>query len=796
MKLITIFPPGRAQARPHREMIVYGRRNYYKRKYVQRRSICAACGTDTFLSSYNATRCFHVARLPLFPVAQNRVFDHCPICNAATEESLRTWRRLKRDDLAPALNHLCKFPADPAAARYALALVTRLDDENAFDEVAERILTHHFENSLLLAELGAAFHHFGRTRDGNDALLRSLALHEDPRLRSHLAYYQSVPPQPPASPPPPLLPQLLPLTALPLILLAGLLLLGKAAFLGAPRQVFLLNGINRPYDVLVNGEQTRLEAMAWVPIKSGPRTFCIEPVPGGEDIDPFVQTFRAPLFNRGAGKRVTLLNPDRSAILLWERATYGDPAAAVTLPADAPSRFHAGNNVYVFQDIDAALTSLPQALKKNPSPDVTHLDGLRQLTRFDPAANATIILGNGQHDTLIEYTRHGLRYHPDNESFLTLLAAYWDPPRALACLEERLSERPILVEWHRYYQELTVRYHPETDLLTTYRRLHAAEPENREIAFLLGRLIDNPSESISILERAARPPGASAYALHALAYLHMSRSDYERALELEEAALELLPDKPRFRALEEEMLLATGRFSDLIKRRRAAFSADESNQSAAVSLASLLALAGETSEARAVAARHLERTIGSGSSPDAKKRHAEISALFDAVLAQCDHDLAAFARASDRISFGQWPYYAAIAKRDLVRAIALLQEDAGQSWREHLLLYSVAAAEGIDTIALEEIEKAARLLRQGGPRERPIAEWFTPEAAAPNLEEVYGLKQWPQDTRIILTALAARFPRMQEIYFSAARAMNYDPAFPGTILPELLENPNTALQIE
>ena len=174
------------------------------------------------------------------------------------------------------------------------------------------------------------------------------------------------------------------------------------------------------------------------------------------------------------------------------------------------------------------------------------------------------------------------------------------------------------------------------------------------------------------------------------------------------------------------------------------------------------------------------------------KRHAELSALFDAVLAQGEHNIDAFAEASDRITFGEWPYYAAIANRDIVRAIALLREGGDRSWREHLPLYSLAAAEDIDTIAREHIEKAVRLLREAGPREHPVAEWFTRDAVAPGLEEIYGIKQWPQDTRIILTALGARFPRMQDIYFTAARKMNYDPAFPGTVLHELLEKPNTA----
>src|SRR5262249_6914786 len=91
----------------------------------------------------------------------------------------------------------------------------------------------------------------------------------------------------------------------------------------------------------------------------------------------------------------------------------------------------------------------------------------------------------------IKYAAELLRFDPGDVATLSGVVSQARPERARPFREKALHRRPILLEWHRHYQSLVERRHPERDLVPAYQKLLHENPDDPSAMYLLARLIDD-----------------------------------------------------------------------------------------------------------------------------------------------------------------------------------------------------------------------------------------------------------------------------------------------------------------
>src|SRR5262249_44694619 len=135
----------------------------------------------------------------------------------------------------------------------------------------------------------------------------------------------------------------------------------------------------------------------------------------------------------------------------------------------------------------------------------------------------------------VEYVKRVPQIDPDSGLFLSWFTAIAPPEEVLQFMAPRLEARPLLVEWHRSYQTLMEREHPEVDLRARYRQLAADLKDAACAVYLYGR-VEEPSERPKLYERAAaaNPPCPAAF--QGLGYIALSEGRFADAVRWMEKA--------------------------------------------------------------------------------------------------------------------------------------------------------------------------------------------------------------------------------------------------------------------
>ena len=146
----------------------------------------------------------------------------------------------------------------------------------------------------------------------------------------------------------------------PLVLL-GLVgvYLAAAAIGGHSRKVFLVNGLNKPYAVAVNGKEHKLTPNGATPIEIPEGDVQVEfrdPEVSGDPIQLQIET---PFFSRPFLNRTFVLNPDRLAVLIQEQVEY----SATPVNTNLPYKLLVGESLYVLDGIDYPFVDFPPTLE-------------------------------------------------------------------------------------------------------------------------------------------------------------------------------------------------------------------------------------------------------------------------------------------------------------------------------------------------------------------------------------------------------------------------------------------------
>src|SRR5690606_29534816 len=137
---------------------------------------------------------------------------------------------------------------------------------------------------------------------------------------------------------------------------------------------------------------------------------------------------------------------------------------------------------------------------------------------------------------------------------INIAASVFDFESFSALAQPRLDARPVRVDWHRAYQHVAGRHLDPAAPLDRYRALAAAEPRDSALAYLQGRLEEDPAASMALFEQAMQLPQPTPYAAHALAFYHAAMADYASALRYSDQARASDADDPSFAAVRRSIL--------------------------------------------------------------------------------------------------------------------------------------------------------------------------------------------------------------------------------------------------
>ena len=327
--------------------------------------------------------------------------------------------------------------------------------------------------------------------------------------------------------------------------------LGSAVWIGQNRKVYFVNGTNKPYSVTVQGNRHMLPTRTVVPIRvaEGDIEVAFDDKPGLEPVRGQIDTS---FWGRPFAGHTFVVNPDQSAIIVEEESVYSKNNPRM---GNAPT-VHFGAGFYAMPGVDYEFEEFPPTLQVKGSGDVTKsrvalINTLAPETRLIMAQELTP-------DRQLALCRKLLLLDPGETMFLYWLSALLPPEEAITFVEPRLADRPILVEWHRVYQTLMERAHPETDLRPKYRQLVAETNSHAEALYLLGRSDPDLAESEKLYRQAAAAKPASGFACQGLGYRAMSEGKFPEAVEWLEKALTLPVDRTVARMYYHDALLAKG----------------------------------------------------------------------------------------------------------------------------------------------------------------------------------------------------------------------------------------------
>ena len=565
-----------------------------------------------------------------------------------------------------------------------------------------------------------------------------------------------------------------------LALLAVGIYLGVALWEGHSRRIWFVNGLDRAYDVDVDGRRVHLPALGHVAVNLPEGRSTVAFADSSIPLPPQTFEVNTPFVSRPFEKRSFVVNPDRAALIYTIQTTYSASTSALGLgSSEAPHRLYVGDLFYSFSNIDYPFSAFPKSIElpnRNEAVSKTQLENLSSGSAFDRLSILSKELGN---DAVTTYVKNYALCNAGDSRFVLIASALLPPDQAIEFLRPRLDAKPVQVEWHRAYQELIERVHPELDLVKEYQARLDRDPSDPSLMYLLGRVTPDRKEATRWFEKAAHGNPPSPFAFYAMAYDAMASADYARALDLCREAMRLAPADEEFRTTESEAMLALGQYEPLLARAAEQQAKSPHDASVVLLELKLLTLLHRPEQARSAAAEFISKHIEEGSI-------VQWQANEEAIVQYIEGDMSGFVRsAASGATDPMIKFQAAVASGKLDDAAKLAASLEGFPDQAHLILYILGAANGQKEFADRELAAALDLLRKEGRAQRRAAKLLADIPTDPAVGLAVNLL--PEQKRLILVALGLKDPVHRQTYFKAAVNFNYDRSFPYWQLKKLID---------
>ncbi len=573
------------------------------------------------------------------------------------------------------------------------------------------------------------------------------------------------------------LPFILPKIIFPALIVIGLMIYIINAFLlGFSREVYLVNGLNQPYSIEVNGDKFNLAPMSRQAIKLPEGTLKVDILDLNSDEQNLTVNIKTPFWTRPVNKPIFVINPDKVAVFLWQETQYTveEIDSANYKP---PYRYYAGQHFYKLDSVDYLFEEFPETIMMEEGSKKIKSQFI-QLNESELTSYYADILNTLDSGDILSYTKARLNYEPDNEINIYTYLNYSDKDSAIAHLKTRLDERPILINWHRAYQDYMESYDPSHDLEGAYSSYLENEKDNKALYYLLSRISENPKDSEKLLLKSIDGNDPCPFGYHGLAYQMLSDGNYEKALLYAQKAVEALPDQSSFNSVLKDAMLAQGKY-DLLLQENKSQQLSNPYDGKLIAEEILLHMAqNDSTSAQNSISTYLTR-IGSADG----ELMQTWSSYLNGVLAYCSNDTSAYGASVEGLGTPQFDFESALINGEFDKASQIATENHFDG-SYFLLLY--LAQDNPDS-ASQYLNHAIDAYRSGDATSRLLADYLsgTKEFV---LDEVTSIVILPDSKRIVMAALGKINPTYQKELFTFAKKLNYDRIFPYHLISKIVEN--------
>ena len=548
--------------------------------------------------------------------------------------------------------------------------------------------------------------------------------------------------------------------------------------------VVLASGLDRPYAVTLNGVTHRLGAHGSEVIKLSEGDFVLQDAEGGTIVGPArTLGFTAPLFSHLDSAHVAIINPDRTAVFSKEDVPYYKDGSTPSTPEDASFALLANQQSYFIEKPDFVLETATQRISM-PSGTTrlvkTRLDLVKGI-KVQPLTR--LIAEKLGYPAAREHLMIQTRFQA-GEDILSAAMEILKPEDHRAFFLTRLAERPVLVEWHRYYQQSTILTHPQVDLGAEYRGYLQANPADGALLYLLGRMTTNRSEATQLFQQAldARPPCPYAHA--AFGYDALCDGQFADALRHFLAAEKAGVGGTSRTRYRQQAYWGLHQFETLLAEVRAARkSAPDDLLLAADEISALLASGQGEAAGRKIrtdfvaalkAANHSDKSV------------TESGDYLQAVIAYQTGQLPAYAELVSHFHAPTYDFRAAVTRGELAPATKVLLAEPNPQSTDVLLLYLLAKRTGDEAAAEKHFARAQELMRHESSGFKQAA-LLLESPVPPPPEKLCDVTIDASDKCVFLTAMGLKDPAHQAVYHAAAARLDFMPDFPHQLLRDFLK---------
>lgn len=764
-------------------LFFYGMRRYGKKNATTRSGVCASCGSAGTLESYETAKFLHLYWLPLIPIGHDRIIDACPHCKACRTISPRQYNRLKQQNEETLLGQLRTNPEDPDLVCKVLGHWASYNDSANFERVASIYQSRMQTNTRVLSSIAHGYYHLGCFSKALEVAKHLPDSDPDKKdlvemARAHIEVESRETGN--ASKPagvPIFLPYLVPL----LIILSVLgSFIGKGVATGRAREVWLVNGSQRTYTVRI--DETRYELGSYakrpVTIPMGRHEVQIEDTP--IECEPFSIEYDLPFNKRIGDDNLLVLNPDGLAFLVLAQIPYIADGSSRT--AEPRYEYLFGKKWHVLDKVDYAFCETPQNIDIPSGQSITYKS---QLTQYEPAAYSDLFNALLEHTDVEDFkpfSEEILRLQPDtiDTGWMLGVALGTDDITALKVLDEGLAVRPVLVEWHRFYQSYKEQKEPDYDLVTEYQALLDAEPDEPALQYLRGRVEPDSDRALNYFTASEEGKGCGGYGYNAVAYEYMCRLQFTEALAYARKALEKADSANRFQNLYSSACLANREYQPLIDLIRKQKVDDPDNGELVALEIRYLQLMGQEDEALRAESTYL-RSTADWMEHDTRKGWEN---YFAAARCYADGELESYLSTLEAVIPDQASYRKALHEGNTQGAFEVALADESADFTAFLVIYGTAMKHGQEDIANRTLQKAFELLET-----RPDVKKYLNGVSQQSPDVVAMAKLLPEEKLVVASTLGYLHPNQQKEYFQVAETCNYSPFFPQLLVKSWLTPP-------
>ncbi len=555
--------------------------------------------------------------------------------------------------------------------------------------------------------------------------------------------------------------------------------LGAAVWIGRAQRVWLVSGWDKPYTVAVNGREMKL----------APGSHTLVRVPEGEvtvefrdpnlPLEPIHGRVESLFWTRPFVRHTFVINPDEVAVLEQEEAQYTEHPPPNAPPGPAPHWF-LGKPFYSFDGIDYEFEPFPASVQVSEGGTVrkTRLGAYPNLTSDVRLRVAGQLLGQPEQE---EYARRLLQLNPNDILPLTWVVGRLGDEEGLAFLRPHLADRPIRVEWHRMYQALMEKAHPDEDLRPAYRKLVEETGRQPDAVYLLARLPnEDTAEADKLLQEAATADPPSTYALYALGTNAIEAGRPDEGLLWMKMAGERAPENFTVGHGYREALLAAKQYDALLVLTRTWQAQPGRRVVALVDQVRAYGLKGDQAHAREVMAQLVQ---GAGNPADNAARQRTEDNL-ELVLACALGDTARFLEVAQRS--GESKFEVALLRGNLREATGLVEPATEHTVVQRGLLYLAAAKAGDKKLAEEQWPLLVAALKKETGYTRQLAGMLEGRQP-PDVARIRRLVIQPEQKRVLVAVVARRHPETAKDLLPLARQLDFAADATSLCLRKLME---------